>query len=137
MQQTVVTTAIEVNVQPQEKIMKAARVFRFTLIGIGMLGAGTVLADDLPLPADPAQQREQMRGMSAEDRTAYRDQMQERMRSMTPEEQKLMRDSSADGRARMENSQRGQDTGLRGGYGRGYESRQGGSGRGVGGGRNR
>jgi hypothetical protein len=137
MQQTAVTTAIEVNVQPQEKIMKAAQVFSFTLIGIGMLGAGSVLADDLPLPADPVQQREQMRGMSAEDRTAYRDQMQERMRSMTPEEQKLMRDTRADGRARVESSaneetrQRSRDGSGQGrGQGGGKGGGMGGGGRG-------
>jgi len=141
MQQTAVTTDIEVNVQPQEKIMKAARVLSFTLIGIGMLGAGSVLADDLPLPVDPVQQREQMRGMSAEDRTAYRDQMQERMRSMTPEEQKLMRDTRAEGRARVESSvdegtrQRsrdgsGQGRGQGGGKGGGMGGGMGGGGRG-------
>lgn len=121
--------------------MKAARVFSFTLIGIGMLGAGSVLADDLPLPADPAQQREQMRGMSAEDRAAQReqmrDQMQERLRSMTPEEQKLMRDTSADGRARMENAageetrQRSRDGSMQGrGQGGGKGGGMGGGGRG-------
>jgi uncharacterized membrane protein YgcG len=145
MQQTAITTAIEFNVQPQEKIMKAARVFGFTLIGLGMLGAGSVLADDLPLPADPVQQREQMRGMSAEDRTAQReqtrDQMQERMRSMTPEEQKLMRDTRAEGRARVESSaneetrQRsrdgsGQGRGQGGGKGGGMGGGMGGGGRG-------
>lgn len=121
--------------------MKAARVFSFTLIGIGMLGAGSVLADDLPLPADPVQQREQMRGMSAEDRTAQReqtrDQMQERLRSMTPEEQKLMRDTRADGRARMENAageetrQRSRDGSMQGrGQGGGKGGGMGGGGRG-------
>lgn len=106
--------------------MKAPRYGRLILFGIAFLGAGAVLAEEAPSVADPVQQREQIR-----------DQAQERMRSMTPEKQNLMRDSSADGRIRLENSQRGQDAGMRGGYGRGYESRQGGGGRGMGGGRNR
>lgn len=119
--------------------MNTARVFSFTLIG--MLGAGSVLADDLPLPADPVQQREQMRSMSAEDRTAQReqtrDQMQERMRSMTPEEQKLMRDTRAEGRARVESSaneetrQRSRDGSGQGrGQGGGKGGGMGGGGRG-------
>ncbi len=46
---------------------KATQYLRFTVIGIAKLGAGSVLADDLPLPTDPAQQREKMRAMSTED----------------------------------------------------------------------
>lgn len=123
--------------------MKAAQYLKAGVIGIALLGAGSVLAEDLPLPTDPAQQREKMRGMSSEDRTAYRDQMQERVRSMTPEEQKLMRETRSDGRNRMENQQadgarqRSRDgSGQGGGYGQGYESRRGdGSGGGGGGGR--
>ena len=131
------------NIQPEEKMMKAAQYFKASVFGIAILGAGSVLAEDLPLPADPAQQRETMRSMSPEDRTAYREQMQERVRNMTPEEQKLMRETSADGRARVENRQ-GEGTRQRsrdgsrqgGGYGQGYESRRGdGSGSGGGGGR--
>lgn len=130
--------------------MKAAQYFKAGVIGIALLGAGSVLAEDLPLPTDPAQQREQMRSMSLEDRTAYRDQMQERVRSMTPEEQKLMRETRSDGRERMASQQaegtrqRSRDgSGQGGGYGKGYESRQGdgsgsgGGGRGMGGGRGR
>ena len=114
--------------------MKAAQYLRFAAIGMFMLGAGSVLADDVPLPTDPAQQREKMRSMSTEDRSAYRDQMQERMRNMTPEEQKLMRDTRSDGRARLEGGQsegtqkRSRDGGAQGGgYGQGYESRRGGA----------
>lgn len=107
-------------------MMKASRYGRLILLGIALIGAGAALAEEAPPTADSVQQREQIR-----------EQFHERMRSMTPEEQKLMRDSSANGRARMENSQPGQDAGMRGGYGRGYESRQDGSGRGMGGGRNR
>lgn len=106
--------------------MKASRHGRLILLGIALLGAGATLAEESPPAVEPVQQRVQIR-----------EQIQEPMRSMAPEEQKLMRDSSADGRARMENSQRGQDAGMRGGYGRGYESRQGGGGHGMGGGRNR
>ncbi|MDP2809207.1 MAG: hypothetical protein Q8O34_03575 [Rhodocyclaceae bacterium] len=125
--------------------MNASQVFRLTAMGIALLGAGSVLAEDLPLPTDPAQQREKMRNMSSEDRTAYREQMQERMRNMTPEEQKLMRETRSDGRERVENSQadgtrqrsrdgsgqgRGQGGGMSGGKG-------GGMGGGMGGGRGR
>ncbi len=111
--------------------MKTAQYFKAGVIGIALLGAGSVLAQDLPLPTDPAQQREKM---------------QERVRSMTPEEQKLMRETGFDGRARMENQQaegarqRSRDgSGQGGGYGQGYESRRGdgsggGGGRGMGGG---
>ncbi len=106
--------------------MKASRYSRLAMLGIALLGTGVALAEESPPATVPVQQREQIR-----------EQIQERMRSMTPEEQKLMRDSSADGRIRLENSQRGQDAGMSGGYGRGYESRLGGSGRGMGGGRNR
>lgn len=116
--------------------MKAAQYFRFTVIGIAILGAGSVLADAQPLPTDSAQQREKMRSMSPEDRSAYRDQMQESVRNMTPEEQKLMRETRSDGRARLENQQgegaRSRDGSGQGrGYGQGYESRRGG---GMGGG---
>lgn len=134
--------------------MKAARYFKAGAIGMALLGAGSVLAEDLPLPTDPAQLREQMRSRSSEDRTAYRDQMQERVRSMTPEEQKLMRETRSDGRERMASQQaegtrqRSRDgSGQGGGYGKGYEFRQGdgsgsgggsgGGGRGMGGGRGR
>ena len=113
--------------------MKATQYFRFTVIGIALLNAGLVLADDLPLPTDPAQQREQMRGMSAEERTAYREQMQERMRNMTPEEQKLMRETRSDGRERMENPQ-GEETRQRSRDGSGQGRGKGG---GMGGGRGR
>lgn len=106
--------------------MTASRYSRLAMLGIALLGAGATLAEESPSVVDPVQQREQIH-----------EQIQERMRNMTPEEQKLMRDNSVDGRARMENSQRGQDVGMRSGYGRGYESRLGGSGRGMGGGRNR
>ncbi len=143
--------AFGIGIQAQEKMMKAAQYFKAGVIGIALLGAGSVLAEDLPLPVDPAQQREKMRGMSSEDRTAYREQnreqMQERVRSMTPEEQKLMRETRSDGRNRMENQQadgtrqRSRDgSGQGGGYGQGYESRRGdgsgseGGGRGMGGG---
>lgn len=112
--------------------MKAAQYLRFTVVGVALLGAGGVMADDLPLPTDPAQQREKMRSMSSEDRTAYREQMQTQVRNMTPQEQQLMRDTSSDGRANM-NIQSGDGTGQRsrdgsgqgGQYGKGYESRQG------------
>ncbi len=121
--------------------MKASRYSRLAMLGIALLGAGAALAEESPPAVDPVQQREKTPGISTGDHAAQREQIreqiQERMRSMTPEEQKLMRDSSADGRIRLENSQRGQDAGMRGGYGRGYESRQGGGGRGMGGGRNR
>jgi hypothetical protein len=106
--------------------MKASRYSRLAMLGLALLGAGAALAEESPPVVEPVQQREQIR-----------EQIQERMRSMTSEEHKLMRDSSAEGRARMENSQWGQDAGMRSGYGRGYESRQGGGGRGMGGGRNR
>ncbi len=111
--------------------MKALQLIGLAAIGIAMLGAGSVLADDLPLPADPAQQRENMRSMSSEERTAYREQLQERMRNMTPEEQKLMRETSSDRRAQMESKQSTQGSGMRRGSGGG------GGGRGMGGGRNR
>lgn len=128
--------------------MQATQYLRLTVISVAMLGAGLALAEEMPLPTEPAQQRENIRGMSTDDRTAYREQMQERMRNMTPEEQKLMRETSANGRARMENRQSAQGDGMRGGgreggrYGQGYESRQGngtggGGGRGMGGGRHR
>jgi len=127
-------------------MMKAAQYLKAGVIGIALLGAGSVLAEDLPLPTDPAQQREKMRGMSAEDRTAQREQMreqmQERVRSMTPEEQKLMRETRSDGRDRMANQQaegtrqRSRDgSGQGGGYGQGYESRRGDGSGGIGGGR--
>lgn len=108
--------------------MKAFQVIGLTALGIAMLGAGNVLADDLPLPADPALQRDQVRSMSSEERTAYREQMQERMRTMTPEEQRLMRETGSDRRAQMESKQSTRSEGMR---------RGGGGGRGKGGGRDR
>lgn len=106
--------------------MKASRYSRLAMLGIALLGASAALAEESPPAVEPVQQREQIR-----------EQIQERMRNMTPEQHKRMRDSSVDDRVRMENSQQGQDAGMRGGYGRGYESRQGGGARGMGGGRNR
>lgn len=114
--------------------MRAAQYLKVGVIGIALIGAGAVLAEDLPLPTDPSQQREKMR-----------EQMQERVRNMTPEEQKLMRETRSDGRDRMANQQtegtrqRNRDgSGQGGGYGQGYESRRGdgsggGGGRGMGG----
>lgn len=115
--------------------MKASQVLGLTAIGIAMLGAGSVLAEDLPSPTDPAQQREKMQGMSSEERTAQREQMreqmQERMRNMTPEEQQLMRETGSDGRDRMESQQaEGTRQRSRDGNGRGC-----GKGGGMGGGR--
>jgi hypothetical protein len=125
----------------QEKMMKAAQYLKAGVIGIALFGAGSVLAEDFPVPTDLAQQREKARGMSSEDRAAYRDQKQERVRSMTPEEQKLMRETSSDGRTRIANQQaegtrqRSRDGSGQGGYGQGYESRRGsGQGGGMGGG---
>ena len=57
--------AFGISIQAQEEMMKAAQYFKAGVIGIGLLGAGSVLAEDLPLPADPAQQREKMRGIAS------------------------------------------------------------------------
>lgn len=94
--------------------MNATRFIGLSAIGIAMLGTGSVLAGELPLPADA---------------TTSREQMQERMRTMTPEEQRLMRETSSDRRIQMESKQTSQDRGMRRGGG--------GGGRGKGGGRNR
>lgn len=112
-----------VHIQPQEKMMKAAPYLGISAIGIVILGAGGILADELPLPTNPAQQREKMRGMNPEERILSREQIHERVRNLTPEDRKLMRETRAGGSA----------TG--GGYGQGYESRQGKEN--VGGGRGR
>ena len=112
--------------------MKIAPYLKLTVLGIALLGVGQAMSDDLPLPTDPAQQREKMRGMTAEERNAQREQMQARFRSMTPEEQQLMRQTSFDGRVNMKQGQgdaiqqRSRDgSGKGGGYGQGYESRRG------------
>lgn len=112
--------------------MKIAPYLKLTVLGIALLGVGQAMADDLPLPTDPAQQREKMRGMTAEERNAQREQMQARYRNMTPEEQQLMRQTSSDERANMKQRQgdatqrRSRDgSGKGGGYGQGYESRRG------------
>lgn len=94
-------------------------------------------ANEVP-PHDLPQQLAQ--NMSDEDRAALREQLGSRMRETSPAEQALIRDSAYDGRKRMENGETarperrsGRDEG---GYGRGHESRQGGSsGMGGGGGR--
>jgi hypothetical protein len=95
-------------------MMKALQFIGLAAIGIAMLGAGSVLAEELPLPTDA---------------TTPREQLQEHMRSMTPEEQKLMRETSSDRRAQMESKQSTQGSGMR--------RSSGGGGRGKGGGRNR
>ncbi len=92
--------------------MNALRFIGLTAIGVAMLGAGSVLAEELPLPTDA---------------TTPREQLQERMRSMTPEEQRLMRETSSDRRTQMESKQSTQSSGMRRGSG----------GRGMGGGRKR
>lgn len=94
--------------------MTVLSIISSTVISIALLGVGSALAEDLPLPADS---------------TPWREQMQERMRNMTPEEQRLMRETSSDRRAQMENKQSTQGSGMRRGGG--------GGGRGKGGGRNR
>ncbi len=94
--------------------MKVLPMIRSATISIALLGAGSALAEDLPLPANSTPQREQM---------------QERMRSMTPEEQRIMRETSSDRRAQMESKQSTEGNGMRRGGG--------GGGRGKGGGRNR
>ncbi len=87
-------------------------------------------------PHDLPQQLAQ--NMSAEDRAALREQLGSRMRETSPAEQALMRDSAYDGRKRMENDETARPERRsgrnEGGYGRGHESRQGGS-SGMGGGR--
>lgn len=87
-------------------------------------------------PHDLPQQLAQ--NMSAEDRAALREQLGSRMREASPAEQALMRDSAYDGRKRMENGETARPERRsgrnEGGYGRGHESRQGGS-SGMGGGR--
>ncbi len=111
--------------------MNASGYLRLSTIGIALLGAGVVAADEAPPAAEQLQQRERARNMNSEERAAYREQNQERVRNMTPEEQRLMRETSADGRARMENRQSASGEGMRrgggegGGYGQGYESRRG------------
>lgn len=93
--------------------MNAIRFIGLTAIGIAMLGAGSALAEELPLPTD----------------ATPREQLQERVRNMTPEEQRLMRETSSDRRTQMESKQSTQGSGMRRGGG--------GGGRGKGGGRNR
>lgn len=101
--------------------MKASLKFRLAAFGIALLSAGAALADE-PVPAsDPAQER-----------GAYREQMQDRMRNIAPVDQKLMRETRSSDRERMENRQAAQSDvtrrgGRDGGYGQGYEARQGSS----------
>ena len=129
--------------------MWAAQYFRFSLFGVAMLGAGSVPAGELPLPADAGQQREKVSRNNPEERGTSREQKQETMRNLTPQEQALMRETRSGGRTRVENPpgegarQRSRDGSLQGGgYGQGYESRRGdaggaGGGRGMSGGRGR
>lgn len=135
--------------QPREQTMWAAQYLRFGLIGVAMLGAGSVPAGESPLPADAGQQREKRLRMSSEERSASREQMQEFKHNMTPQEQARMGETRSGGRTRVENPpgegarQLSQDGSLQGGgYGQGYESRRGevsgvGGGRGMGSGRGR
>jgi len=85
--------------------MKALQAVRVTAIGIAMLGSSVVVAEELPLPTDPVQQREKMLTMGSEERAAYHEQLQERMRNMMPEEQQLMRETRSSGRDHTENEQ--------------------------------
>lgn len=104
------------------------------LLVLALLASSGAEANENP-PRDLTQQLAQ--NMSAEDRAALREQLGNRMREISPAEQSLMRDSAYDGRKRIENSEEArpdQRSGRNeGGYGRGHESRQGGS-RGMGGG---
>lgn len=124
--------------------MNAFRLTELATAGLALLAAGVATAQETPPAVDPLQSREQARHMTAEERSAWREQQQERVRNMTPEERALMRDASVDGRARLEsrNGQGGEGAherrrdggGQGGGYGQGYQNRQG-QGSSMGGGR--
>lgn len=128
---------------PLEIAMRNPGFIAAPLLVMALLVSAGAVANEVP-PHDLPQQLAQ--NMSAEDRAALREQLGSRMRETSPAEQALMRDSAYDGRKRMENGETARPERRsgrnEGGYGRGHESRQGGSsgmggGRSMGGGRGR
>lgn len=112
--------------------MTGKQFLRISAISLGLLDAGSVLAQESPGLARqeklPAQQAGQI---SETGQDAFRSRVQTRMRSMNQEERTLMNDLSVNGRQRMEaeNVVQERRTGRDGGgegsrFGRGYEARQ-------------
>lgn len=130
--------------QPPENATQNPGFISAPLLVMALLVSAGAAANEVQ-PHDLPQQLAQ--NMSDEDRAALREQLGSRMRETSPAEQALMRDSAYDGRNRMENGETARPERRsgrnEGGYGRGHESRQGGSsgmgsgGGGMGGGRGR
>lgn len=112
--------------------MTSKQFLRISAISLGLLDAGSVLAQEsLEQAWQERQLAQQQAGRKGEvDQDAFRSRVQARMRSMNQEERALMNDLSVNGRQRIEaeNAQgrgMGRDGGMEGSrFGRGYEARQ-------------
>lgn len=110
--------------------MITKRFIRISAISLGLLDAGSVLAQERPMQIrQEKQQVRQQAGQKDEvDQNALRNQVQTRLRAMSQEERALMNDLSVNGRQRLEAEsamQNAQGRGMEGSrFGRGYESRQ-------------
>ncbi|BCB26281.1 hypothetical protein SKTS_11670 [Sulfurimicrobium lacus] len=104
------------------------RLLRTSVIVLGLLFAGNVLAQDRTLMTGQgrAQMDPQDSSSAAAEQNAFRSALQKRMRAMSQEEQSLMRDLSVNGRERMtrENAVPGEPAHEGARYGRGFEARQ-------------
>jgi hypothetical protein len=110
--------------------MTSKQFMRISAISLGLLDAGSVLAQErLAQTRQEKQQAQQQAGQKGEvDPEAFRNRVQMRMRSMSKEERALMNDLSVNGRQRLEAEsavQNAQGRGMEGSrFGRGYEARQ-------------
>lgn len=110
--------------------MTSKQFLRISAISLGLLDAGSVLAQEsLAQTQQEKQQVQRQAGQKGEvDPDAFRSRVQTRMRSMNQEERALMNELSVNGQQRLEaeNAARNaQGRGMEGSrFGRGYESRQ-------------
>ncbi|MFA5243383.1 MAG: hypothetical protein WC029_07150 [Sulfuricella sp.] len=110
--------------------MTSKQFIRISAISLGLLDAGSVLAQErLAQTRQEKQQARQQAGQKGEvDADAFRNRVQMRMRSMSQEERALMNDLSVNGQQRLEAENAAQNAQVRGmegsRFGRGYEARQ-------------
>ena len=110
--------------------MTSKQFIRISAISLGLLDAGSVLAQErLAQTRQEKQQARQQASQKGEvDADAFRNRVQMRMRSMSQEERALMNDLSVNGQQRLEAENAVQNAQVRGmegsRFGRGYEARQ-------------
>lgn len=106
--------------------MTTKQFLRISAISLGLLDAGSVLAQEsLEQAWQERQQAQQASRNGDAGQDDFRNRVQTRMRSMNQDERALMNDLSVNGRQRLEAESAAQGRRMEGSrFGRGYESRQ-------------